>query len=227
MLAACSWSSGKDSCFAFYKAKQGGYKVTHIINSVFGRYNRVSFHGVTAKMVRLQAECLGVKIIQPLVHKTDYGKRFQAALKKLKNKGIAVCVFGDIALEEHKDWVEKICNEVGVKAIEPIWNRGREGLLNEFIRSGFKAIITNVNGDYLGKEWIGRIIDRQFIRDLKRHPKVDLCGEKGEYHTFVIDAPIFKRRIEVLKMRKVKKKSRYAKKGYWFLDIQECKLVKK
>ena len=99
-------------------------------------------------------------------------------------------------LQEHRDWVERVCNEAGMKAILPLWNADREILLKEFVEAGFRASVVAVNESYLGKEWLGREIDDDFVKELKKKSGIDLCGERGEYHTFVYDGPIFKKKVE-------------------------------
>lgn len=96
----------------------------------------------------------------------------------------------------------------------PLWNEAREKLLKEFIDLGFKAIVCSTNSEFLGKEWLGRQIDDDFIKDLKNLGNIDICGEKGEYHTFVYDSPIFKKAV---KFRIV---DRVIKDGKWFLKIE-------
>jgi len=96
----------------------------------------------------------------------------------------------------------------------PIWNEEREPLLREFIDAGFKAIIVVINEKFIGKEWLGREIDKQFIEDLKTQEDIDLCGEKGEYHTFVYDGPIFKEAVKFNISNKINKDE------YWFLDLK-------
>ncbi len=122
-------------------------------------------------------------------------------------------IFGDIDLQEHRDWVEKICSEIDINPILPLWKNNRESLLNEFIRAGFKAIIVTLKPDFLDKQWLGRQIDEALIRDLKRTDGVDICGERGEYHTFVFDGPIFKKPLKFLTGRKV------CKNNFCFLEL--------
>jgi len=106
-------------------------------------------------------------------------------------------IFGDIDLVLHRDWVERVCLETGLKAFLPLWNEKRESLLEEFIAEGFKSRIVVTDAASLGEEWLGCEIDRDFLRKMRTVPLVDPCGEKGEYHTFVYDGPIFKRAVEV------------------------------
>jgi uncharacterized protein (TIGR00290 family) len=103
---------------------------------------------------------------------------------------------------------------MGIKPTLPLWKRKREDLLKEFIQAGFKAVVVATNADFLGQEWLGREINKEFIEDLKALGKVDLCGEKGEYHTFVYDGPVFKKTVEFT----VEKKA--LKDKHWRLELK-------
>lgn len=214
LKAFVSWSGGKDSSLACYKAMKEGVKVVCLVNmlSEDGIYSRS--HGISSELLRLQAEAIEIPIIQGKTTWDSYEENFKKTLLNLKKIGVNAGVFGDIDLEEHRDWVERVCRETGIKAILPLWKTEREELLEEFINSGFKAIVCAVNSPYLDSKWLGRQIDFDFIKDLKGLKEVDLCGEKGEYHTFVYDGPIFKKAI---RFRVVDK---FMKDEKWFLKIE-------
>jgi diphthine-ammonia ligase len=221
---AVSWSGGKDSILACHKAMARGHQVVCLINSVSKRYGRVSFHGVRRELVALQARALGVSILQPRVTRTNYEQEFKKALKGLREEGIKTAVFGDIHLQDHRDWVERVCRLSRINPVLPLWKIETDAVLAELVKSGFEAYVVSTQASKLGKEWVGRRIDREFISDIKKVRKksnIDICGEAGEYHTFVVDGPIFKKRIELLRTRKV------FIRGYWFLDIKDYKLVEK
>jgi uncharacterized protein (TIGR00290 family) len=101
-------------------------------------------------------------------------------------------IFGDIDLTQHREWVERVCADCGITPILSLWNKKREELLNTFINDGFRAIIVAVDARFLNEDWLGKEIDADFVRDATSLGTIDLCGEKGEYHTFVYDGPIFK-----------------------------------
>ena len=98
-------------------------------------------------------------------------------------------VFGDIFLEDLRKYREDKLAELNLKGVFPLWKKSTHELIREFIDSGFKAVTTCVNDKYLDKSFVGRIIDDNFLNDLP--DGVDLCGENGEYHSFVFDAPFF------------------------------------
>lgn len=218
-----SWSGGKDSCLACYKAIQSGYQISHLVNFISAEYKRVSFHGTPEELIGLQSEAIGIPLVQKEVHPDDYEPAFKKAVRSIQNSATQGIIFGDIYLQEHKQWVERICKELGIKAIEPLWGIRTEDILDEFIKNGFEAIVVSGKaatqfGAYgIDKEWIGHKVDEDFIKYLKTKPYIDLCGESGEYHTFVINGPIFKKRIEIKKKEVIERDTPYGK--WYFLDI--------
>lgn len=221
-----SWSGGKDSCLACYKAIKRGYKVKYLLNFISKKNKRCCFHGIQKELINLQADLLGIPLFQKEVSPDMklYEKEFKEAVNCLKKrKKVRGVVFGDIDLEEHKLWVERVCKEIGILAIEPLWGLRQEKVINEFINLGFKSIVVSAKAELFGKEWIGQEVDKNFLKYLKKKG-VSPCGENGEYHTFVIDGPIFKKRIEITKSRKVFKKGFWK---HWFLDISEYKSIEK
>jgi uncharacterized protein (TIGR00290 family) len=168
-----------------------------------GRNSRT--HGLSAKFLQLQSEAMGIPIVQRKASWGNYEEEFKKTLSDFKAKGIQAGIFGDIDLREHRDWVERVCKEIGIQPILPLWKEERRKLMKEFINLGFKALVVATNPEFLGKEWLGRIIDEKFIKDLNDLGNVDLCGEKGEYHTFVYDGPIFKKPVKFTRGEKVLK----------------------
>lgn len=220
-----SWSGGKDSCLACYKAIKQGYKVKYLLNFISKKYKRGCFHGIEAKLMNLQAELIGIPLIQKEVSPDmkKYEQEFKEAVSKLKSKSIKAMVFGDIALEEHKAWIERVCEEIKIKSIEPLWKSEPIKITEEFIDLGFKSIVVSAKAGLFGKEWIGHQFDREFL-DYLKSKKIDICGENGEFHTFVVDGPVFKKRIEITKSQPVFKKGFWK---YWFLDIQKWQVKNK
>ncbi|MDI7261483.1 MAG: diphthine--ammonia ligase, partial [Thermodesulfobacteriota bacterium] len=217
MKVISSWSGGKDSCLACYKAMQRGYRVEYFLNFISKEYQRCCFHGIEAQLLNVQTDLIGIPLIQKEVSKDmeEYEREFKQAVSEVKGDGIAGMVFGDIYLEEHKSWVERVCKDLEIQPIEPLWNLPPEGVVEEFINLGFKAILVSCKADLLGKEFIGKVVDKNFIEELKRRD-ICLCGENGEFHTLVVDGPIFKRRIEIIKSQAILKEGFWT---HWFLDI--------
>jgi len=212
-----SWSGGKDSCFACYRAICRGYDISYLVNFISKEYKRVSFHGTEDKLIQLQAEALGLPLLQKETTGNGYEQEFKEAVRSLIPNGIKSMIFGDIYLQEHKDWVERVCGELGIEAVEPLWGEEPERILLEFIDAGFEAIIVSAKADLFGKEWIGQKVDRDFFKYLKEN-SINICGENGEYHTLVVDGPMFKKKIRITEKKSI------TREGYWFLDTLEYSL---
>jgi len=211
MSYVASWSGGKDSCFACYKAILDGYDISHLVNFISSKYRRVSFHGTEARLIQLQADAAGIPLIQKETTREGYEQEFRDAVKALIPHGVEGMVFGDIYLREHKDWTERVCGDLGIKSIEPLWGKQPERVLGEFIDSGFQAIIVSTKADLFDKGWIGKTVDDEFLKYLEKND-IDPCGENGEYHTFVVGGPLFRKKIEISRGEVIKRES------YWFLD---------
>ena len=225
MKVIVSWSGGKDSCFACYKALAQSHEVTHLVNFISREFRRVSFHGTRAHLISRQAEAIEIPLVQYTVppDMSLYEQRFKKAVSTLKRKGAEGMVFGDIHVQEHKEWIETICRQLGITPIIPLWGIAPERVLSEFIEAGFEAIVISAKADIFSEEWLGRKIDRSFLFDLKELGRrkgldIDVCGEQGEYHTLVVDGPVFRKPMQVTYGVRVQRN------GYWFLDIRRCRL---
>lgn len=148
-------------------------------------------HGIKNSIIAEQAKKMRIPILQPFSSKGEYEKNFRKAILSLKEKGIEAGVFGDIYLQEHRNWIEHICNDLGIEAVFPLWENNTAELLKEFVAVGFKTIVVAVNLEKLSEDWLGRIIDQQFVADINTLPEIDPCAENGEYHSFVFDGPLF------------------------------------
>jgi uncharacterized protein (TIGR00290 family) len=168
---------------------------------------------------------MGIPMVQREVEWETYEQGFKSTVCELKRNGVEGAVFGDISnIAGHEGWIDRVCSELGIKPVKPLWGSDPWQLLTEFLKEGFKALVVMVKADLLGERWLGRKIDEAFIRDLRKvRKKIDIhpCGELGEYHTFVYDGPVFKRRIKILESKKI------LKNGYRLLDILQYKLIRK
>ncbi len=218
-----SWSSGKDSCLALYRAIRQGYEVKHLVNFISKEYKRCCFHGIPSELIRMQADAIGIPLVQKEVtaDMAEYEKEFKESVSAIPS--IAGMVFGDIYLDEHKDWVERVCNEIGIRAIEPLWGDGPKKLIEEFLGAGFKALIVSCQASKMGSEFIGREVDEGLVDELIARG-VCPCGENGEFHTFVVDGPIFSSQIEITEKQAVLKEGFWK---HWFMDIKQYKCVAK
>ncbi|MEW5757996.1 MAG: diphthine--ammonia ligase [Candidatus Omnitrophota bacterium] len=224
-LAIASWSSGKDSCFAVYKALNSGYDVRYLLNFISRDSKRGCFHGIENKLIQFQAECIGIPLVQKEVtaDMKKYEEEFKEAVVKLKEEGIVNMVFGDIYLLDHISWVERVCGEIDINAIEPLWNKNPLNIMNEFIDLGFKAVVVSAQAEKLDSSFIGKEVTKDLVREFVAK-NVCPCGENGEFHTFVVDGPIFKKRIEITKSEPILKEGFWK---HWFLDIKEYRVVEK
>ena len=212
-----SWSGGKDSCFACYQAILNGYDICYLLNFISKEYKRVSFHGTESKLIQLQSQATGIPLLQKETTWDGYEKEFKEAVKSLISTDVNGIVFGDIYLQEHRDWVERVCKDLGIEAIEPLWKKEPEKILLDFIEYGFEALIVSAKSDLIDEKWIGQKIDKKFVKYLK-DKNIDLCGENGEYHTFVTGGPLFKTKIKITKQKTI------AREGYYLLDTIEFSL---
>ncbi|MBU1727035.1 MAG: diphthine--ammonia ligase [Candidatus Omnitrophica bacterium] len=219
LAAISSWSGGKDSCLAYYKAVQNGLNVKCLLNFISKESKRGCFHGLESRLLKRQAELIGIPLTQKEVSPDmqKYEDEFKEAVEGFKNQGINSMVFGDIYLEEHQNWVERVCAELKINAIEPLWKNEPENIINEFLGLGFKAVIVSCKADILGREFIGKEIDKGIIKEFIARG-ICPCGEKGEFHTVVVDGPIFKNRLKITKSEPILKEGFWK---HWFLDIKE------
>ena len=201
-----NWSGGKDSALAIYHAlKNPEYSIEQLITSVNSTYDRISMHGVRTILLEQQAISLGLPLQKLLMTDQPTMIEYNAAMAKatgeLKENGFTHAVFGDIFLEDLRKYREDRLAEQGLTAYFPLWKRDTTELIHEFIDLGFKTITACVKAELLDESFAGRIIDKDFLKDLPAG--VDPCGENGEFHTFVFDGPIFKNPIPITTGEKV------------------------
>ncbi len=208
----CSWSGGKDSCLALHRSIEQGLRPSVLLTMLTESGERSRSHGLSVEILETQAKALGMRLVTVRTSWDNYERNFIAAARELVDEGMSIGVFGDIDLAQHREWVEKTCSKVYVKPLLPLWNTEREILLEEFLSSGFEAIIVSVKDGVLGERWLGRTLDRNMI-ELFRSSGIDPSGEAGEYHTCVVDGPMFSESV------RLKKGEHVLRDGYWFLDL--------
>lgn len=192
----CSWSGGKDSCYAFYKAIKLGYKPLMLLNVMNEFGDRSRSHGIPKNVLEAQAAALNLPIHFFSSTWTDYEVKYIESLKELvKEYPITHSVFGDIDIESHRTWEEKVSKSAKLEAVLPLWQGDRKQLVLDMINDGIEAIIVSCNQE-LGPDFLGRTIDAEIIAEFESLG-VDACGENGEFHTLVVNAPFFKNSIEV------------------------------
>lgn len=194
---ALSWSGGKDSTLALDRARRDGLHVRHLFNLYDAASGRVAFHGVRAGMIRLQAERLGLAILQLAVPAGEYERVFLEGLDQLAALGVTGIVFGNIHLEDVRAWYEERTRARGLEHVEPLWNGQPRELVAEFLQRGYRTVLCSVNLQLGRREWVGRELSSSLVDEIAGVAGVDPAGERGEYHTFVFDGPLFTAGIEL------------------------------
>jgi diphthine-ammonia ligase len=187
-----SWSGGKDSYLALSRAVAAGGRLSALLTLFCEDGRSTHSHGLPRSLVQRQAESLGVPLVTRAASWDDYEAAFLDALAELRDHlGVAGGVFGDIGLQPHRDWVERVCAIAGLKACLPLWLESRRVLLDELLGAGVVATIVAVDTARLDARFLGRRLDRALVPELEA-VGVDACGEEGEFHTLVADAPLFR-----------------------------------
>lgn len=230
--AIVSWSGGKDSSYALHKVlHENVYDVKYLLSTMNGNYKRLSMHGVREELVEAQAESIGIPLLKVYVYEASnaaYEKQMEAVLLQAKSENINHVIFGDIFLEDLRQYREQKMNALNMQCVFPIWKIDTTWMVNDFIAKGFKTITCCINDGYLNESWCGRMIDETFIKELPK--TVDACGENGEFHTYCFEGPIFKKNKYCYRRKKYKaleiKTNDHptpikdvGTKGFWFCDL--------
>lgn len=205
---------------ALWRARQAGADIGYLLTTYSARTGRTVAHGFAVDLVRAQAEALGVELITVETEWGEYEAKFREAMAGLRERGVEAGVFGDIDLEEHREWVERVSREAGLDALLPLWGADQRALLREWVSEGFTAVIVAVRAD-LGLEWLGKTLDRWSVAALDRaltRRGLSPSGESGEYHTLVVDGPLFGRPLEIDEATPV------LRGRHWMLHIREYAL---
>jgi uncharacterized protein (TIGR00290 family) len=212
------WSGGKDSAMALHVLRQqSDLRVAALLTTVTEGYERISMHGVRRALLVRQAEAIGLPLqevrIPPQCVNPVYEARMQEALLSQKTASVRQVAFGDIFLQDLREYRERNLAQVGMTAVFPIWRRDTRELARDFCEKGFRAIAVCIDVKKLGREFAGRELDESFFSDLPAG--VDPCGENGEFHTFVYDGPIFSSAIGVARGEIVERD------GFYYCDLRE------
>jgi len=223
------WSGGKDSAYCLYKVlTEQLFDVKYLLTTVNDTHKRISMHGIRDDLLEIQTEAIGIPLLKVRVSEgtnEEYEKQMEKILLMAKSEGIRHVIFGDIFLEDLRDYREKNLEKIGMKGVFPIWKTDTKWLINDFIDKGFKTITCCTNDYYLDDSWVGKEVDKIFIEELPQN--VDPCGENGEFHTFCYAGPLFKKEIKfsigekVYKPLEVKtdQESNSETRGFWFCDL--------
>jgi len=236
------WSGGKDSALALNRIlRDGRYEVATLLTTCNEHYQRVSMHGVRLELLEQQAAAIGLPLEKVLVSQRssneEYQQKMSDCLLAYKSRGVTACAFGDIFLEDLKQWREENLAKVGFRGIFPIWKIDTRELIREFFALNFGTVICCANDAYLDETAVGRNIDPEFIASLPA--EVDPCGENGEFHSFAFAGPVFKQPVKFKVGEKVyrpvgqthpadaisscvSQPGPRPTKGFWFCDLLPC-----
>jgi uncharacterized protein (TIGR00290 family) len=190
-----SYSGGKESALSLYKAIKLGYTPILLITTFNGDRNHSYSHGISEPMLNRISDSLGIPILPVKTSDEKYSEDFEKALAQAKEIGAKACAFGDIDITGHRSWGEERCEKIGLEPLFPLWGKDRNEVVYEFINSGFMASISVVNTKYLSDVFLGKQLTKTVVDSIPENG-ADICGENGEYHTFVWDGPIFKKPLD-------------------------------
>lgn len=182
------------------------HRVVGLLTTVAAGDRRVSHHGVPEELIAAQAEALDLRLHvvhlptegDRMVPNEEYEAILERALRPWLDEGIRIVAHGDLFLEDVRAYREGTLARLGMRGLFPIWGRDTTELVHDFLRLGFRAVVSSVDATRLPEELAGRPLDQAFLDELaRRAPGADPSGENGEYHSFVLDGPLFRRPVEV------------------------------
>lgn len=191
-----SYSGGKDCILALYRKIKEGCIPVALLTTVKKSDSETWTHGLSYDLLEQVGKSLELPVIYAECDISEYETKFEEKLGVAKEMGATSVVYGDIDIQQHKQWGIDRATNAGLNYEFPLWQENREKLVNEVIDSGFKAIIKKVNLNYMGEDFLGKILTKELVEEIKATGS-DACGENGEYHTIVVDGPIFNHKIEV------------------------------
>lgn len=189
-----SYSCGKDSTLALHKMIEQGHKPVALLVMVNEKVDRSFFHGADYAMLEAYSKCLELPLLITPSEGEQYHLAMEESLRKAKTMGAEAACFGDIDIEGNRMWAEERCINAELEALFPLWQRSREENVYELVALGYQCLIKSINSTLLPKSILGKFIDNSSISMMK-DCSIDICGENGEYHTLVVDGPIFKEKL--------------------------------
>ncbi len=196
-------SGGKDGVMAYWKAIEAGYTVDSYVNLFLG--NKISYHFLNKRLTKMQGNALGIKVVQKEIpdqrkNKELFEKSLLHIIKEIKLQGIHTIGGAYISETDYQHKIlKRMCNKLRLKLFNPYLGRTSKDILEEIITLKIRAIITAIDMRKLEKKWLGRTVNKHFLSHIIKNIDIDPLGDKGEYHTFVIDAPFFLKKINILK----------------------------
>ncbi len=193
----CSWSGGKDCCLALYRYRQKNPdKKIALLTMLKQETNKTYGHFVNESILKRQADALGLKIFFGYSNSNDYEEKWCEEIDKLKKMGVKSAIFGDIDLDEHYVWIDRVLEKMNIKMEMPLWKEKRLDLVNEVVDIGYKAKIISVKDGKCPPKYLGTILDKENIKILSQE-NIDPSAEGGEFHTLVTDGPYFRKRLKL------------------------------
>ena len=196
MKFVISFSGGKDSMLALHEMVEAGHEPVALLVMYRQGAGRSWVHGIEPELLVAIGEALEIPLICCDAKSETYNEDMERGLRRARKLGAQACVFGDIDTPGHREWDEARCAAVGMDAILPLWNRDRVDAVRKTLDLGYKCLIKCVRNDILPKEWLGQTLNHAHVEQMLARG-VDACGENGEYHTVVVDGPLFCRSIAV------------------------------
>lgn len=195
MNVILSFSGGKDSILALHKITAEGHTCLGLLVMYNAGAGRSWFHGAEPVLLEELADALGLPLLICPAEGDRYHTAMEDCLRKAKARGAEACVFGDIDIEEHRAWDEARCRAAGLTPLLPLWGMKREDCVREILNLGYRCLIKCVDNRVLPECLLGKPLGAQILQTLRARG-ADLCGENGEYHTLVVDGPLFHRTAE-------------------------------
>lgn len=196
MRFVMSYSCGKDSVLALHRMVHAGHTPVALLVMLNQALDRSWFHGVDRGLLEAISDALKLPLLAVEATGEVYHTRFEEALRQAAALGAECCAFGDIDIVDNASWCRARCDAVGICPSFPLWQEDREALTREGIGLGYRALIKCVRNSALPRTLLGHLLDNEAL-SIMRERKVDLCGENGEYHTLVVDGPLFYHPVRV------------------------------
>lgn len=222
--AIMNWSGGKDSAMALYTVLQDNhFIIDYLLTNITKPFQRVSMHGIRESLLDKQAESIKIPLHKVYLSEQssmeEYEQEMKSTLTSLNQKGITQSIFGDIFLEDLREYRDTQLAKTSITGVYPLWKKNTAEIASDFIQTGFQSIVVCVDERFLNKSFVGRLYNASFLNDLPEG--VDPCGENGEFHTFVFDGPMFKKPIPFrtggINYRKYENSTFQT--GFWYLDL--------
>lgn len=208
----CSWSGGKDSCLALWRAVQRGARLASLVTMLTEDGQRSRSHGLPLVVLQAHADAIGVPLLSRAASWDNYESAFVDLLREAKGLGAAAAVFGDIDIPRHRQWEEDVCAQATLRAELPLWQEDRLSLLAEFWAAGFQCRIVVAREGVVDHPYLGRMLDAPTAAELAG-AGIDACGENGEFHTLVTGGPLFRGPLDFALGQQV------LRSGCWFQDV--------